>query len=47
MLVGNSTISSNGTGLNSVSGGHILSYQNNQLKGNISDGAATGVLPVN
>lgn len=47
VLIGNSTVSSNGTGLNSVSSGHIFSYQNNQLKGNISDGAATGVLPIN
>jgi hypothetical protein len=47
VLIGNSTVSSNGTGLHSVSGGHIFSYQNNQLKGNVSDGAATGVLPVN
>ena len=27
-------------------GGHVLSYRNNQLSGNVSDGAPTGVLAV-
>jgi len=46
VFLGNSTVMGNGTGLNAVSGGHILSYQNNQLTGNVSDGAPTGVLTV-
>jgi hypothetical protein len=37
---------SNVTGLSVASGGNIFSYQDNQLTGNVSDGAATAVLTV-
>ena len=43
VFLANSTVMSNVTGLN-ASGGNILSYQNNQLTGNVTDGAPTGVL---
>ena len=46
MLLSNATVLSNATGLHSVSGGNILSYQNNTVTGNVSDGAATGVVTV-
>jgi hypothetical protein len=46
VLLGRSTVLSNGTGLSAESGGHILSYQNNHLTGNITDGTTTGVLNV-
>jgi hypothetical protein len=36
---------SNVTGLN-ASGGAIVSYQNNQLTGNVTDGAPTAMLSV-
>jgi hypothetical protein len=41
-----STVMSNVTGLNPVSGGAIFSYQNNRLTGNVTDGAPTGLLTV-
>jgi hypothetical protein len=41
-----STVMSNVTGLNAVSGGAIFSYQNNRLTGNVSDGVPTAVLTV-
>jgi hypothetical protein len=41
VLIGRSTVMSNVAGLN---GSSILSYQNNHLTGNVSDGAPTGVL---
>lgn len=41
-----STVMSNTTGLNSVSGGAIFSYQDNALTGNVTDGAPTAVLAV-
>jgi hypothetical protein len=41
-----STVMSNVTGLNPVSGGAIYSYQNNRLTGNVTDGAPTGLLIV-
>jgi hypothetical protein len=44
VIVGNSTVLSNGTGLLTADGGSIFTYQNNQLSGNLSDGAATGAL---
>jgi len=44
VIVGSSTVIGNGTGLSAVGGGSIFSYQNNQLAGNVSDGAATSVL---
>jgi hypothetical protein len=44
VFLGNSTVMGNATGLSAVSGGQILSYQNNQLTGNVSDGAPTAVL---
>lgn len=46
VLLGNSTVASNGTGLHATNGGHIFSYQNNQVKGNVTDNAPTGVLPI-
>jgi hypothetical protein len=44
VFIGSSTVMSNATGLHSVSGGSIYSYGNNQLTGNVTDGAATGML---
>ena len=44
VLLANSTVMSNGTGLSAVGGGGIFSYQNNHLTGNVSDGAPTAVL---
>jgi hypothetical protein len=41
-----STVMSNVTGLNAVSGGAIFSYQNNGLTANVTDGAPTAVLTV-
>src|SRR5262249_4074773 len=40
-VLGRSTVISNGTGLQANGGGHILSYQNNQLTGNVADAAPT------
>ena len=45
VVLGNSTVMSNILGLHPA-GGTILSYQNNQLTGNATDGAPTGVLSV-
>src|SRR5262245_24908093 len=44
--LGNSTVIGNAGGLITVSGGQILSYQNNQASGNGVDGAPTSVLTV-
>jgi hypothetical protein len=44
VTLGNSTVISNVIGLNSVGGGNIFSYQNNQVGGNFTDGAPTLVL---
>jgi hypothetical protein len=44
VTLGRSTVSSNSTGLGSAFGGAILSYQDNHLSGNVTDGAPTGVL---
>jgi hypothetical protein len=46
VFLANSTVISNGTGLSAAAGGHIFSYQNNHLSGNVSDGAPTAVLTV-
>jgi hypothetical protein len=46
ILVGKSTVMSNNTGLDASGGGFLLSYQDNQLTGNVTDGAPTGVLSV-
>jgi hypothetical protein len=46
VFLSESTVMSNVTGLNAVSGGAIFSYQNNRLTGNVSDGAPTAVLTV-
>jgi hypothetical protein len=43
IFLANSTVMSNTTGLN-PSGGTIVSYQNNQLTGNVTDGAPNAVL---
>jgi hypothetical protein len=45
VFLANSTVMSNVTGLKS-SGGTIVSYQNNQLTGNVTDGAPTAMLSV-
>jgi hypothetical protein len=45
VFLANSTVMSNVTGLN-ASGGTIVSYQNNQLTGNVTDGAPNAVLSV-
>jgi hypothetical protein len=44
VLLGKSTVISNGIGLSAESGGHILSYQNNHLTGNVTDGTTTSTL---
>jgi parallel beta helix pectate lyase-like protein len=44
VLLEESTVMSNVSGLSAVSSGNILSYQDNQLSGNVTDGAPTGVL---
>jgi hypothetical protein len=44
VIVGRSHVVSNSTGFNASAGGAIFSYQNNHASGNVSDGAATGVL---
>jgi hypothetical protein len=46
VFLSESTVMSNVTGLNPVSGGAIFSYQNNRLTGNVTDGAPTAVLTV-
>lgn len=46
VLLGNSTVMSNGIGLSTADSGTIFSYQNNQLSGNASDGASPTVLVV-
>jgi hypothetical protein len=46
VLVGRSTVMSNSQGLAVGGGGHILSYQNNHLTGNVSDGTPTSMLSV-
>jgi hypothetical protein len=46
VLLGNSTVMSNGIGLSTADSGTIFSYQNNQLSGNASDGASPSVLAV-
>jgi hypothetical protein len=43
-ILGRSAVVSNQTGLSPVSGGSILSYQNNHLTGNVTDGAPTALL---
>jgi hypothetical protein len=45
VFLANSTVMSNVTGLN-ASGGTIVSYQNNQLTGNVTDGAPTATISV-
>jgi hypothetical protein len=48
VVLGHATVLANGTGLHSVGGGSILSYQTNFASGNLggNDGAPTGTLPV-
>lgn len=41
--IGSSAVTANGTGLVAATGGQILSYGNNQINGNTTDGTATGV----
>jgi hypothetical protein len=47
VLLSDSTVLSNTTGLSAVGGGTILTYQDNHRTGNIGDGAASGPLSVN
>ncbi len=44
MLVGRSVISANNTGLSTSSGGVLLSYRDNRLNANTSDGAFSGAV---
>jgi hypothetical protein len=44
VLLSNTLITGNGTGLSSVGGGNLLSYKNNSANGNIADGAFTGTI---
>jgi hypothetical protein len=44
VLLGKSTVISNGVGLVPMAGGSIFTYQNNHRTGNISEGLATGTL---
>jgi hypothetical protein len=44
VILGNSTVMGNGIGLNTIDSGNILSYGNNQLAGNIFNGAPKAVL---
>jgi hypothetical protein len=46
VLLADSTVMSNVTGLAAVSGGNIFTYQDNQLTGNVTDGAPTATLTV-
>jgi hypothetical protein len=46
VILARSTVLSNNTGLSTVNGGNIFSYQDNQLSGNATDGAPTAVLTV-
>jgi hypothetical protein len=42
VVVKKSTVMQNQTGLQTVNGGSILSYQNNAFTGNVTDGTPTG-----
>ena len=42
--VGQSTITGNGTGWQATNGGQVLSYGNNNVGGNNTDGVATSTL---
>ena len=44
MRVRNSTVTANGVGLDAVTGASLLTYGNNSVNGNTSDGAWTGVV---
>jgi hypothetical protein len=44
--VSNSTVTANGTGLNASGGGSILSYGQNRLDGNTSNGSPSGSAPL-
>jgi hypothetical protein len=46
ILIGDSTVTRNGTGLKPFSGGVINSYGTNKVDGNTSDGAATNIIPM-
>jgi hypothetical protein len=43
VIVGRSTLVSNNTGINPLTG-NVFSYQNNRIAGNVTDGAPTGTL---
>jgi|RhiMethySRZTD1v2_1073278.scaffolds.fasta_scaffold5017031_1 hypothetical protein len=44
--IGYSTVSDNGTGLSASGNGQIISYQDNELDGNQTNGAPTGTTTV-
>ena len=44
VLVGQSTITANGTGWTSMNGGQVLSYSNNNVSGNTVDGTLTSTV---
>jgi hypothetical protein len=46
VVLAKSTVIGNGIGLQPQNGGNIVSYQDNQLTGNVTDAAPTGVLTV-
>jgi hypothetical protein len=43
--ISRNTVTSNGTGLSTATGGQIVSYRNNNVSGNTVDGAPTSSLP--
>lgn len=45
--IGSSVVTGNGTGLAAASSGQILSYENNQINGNMADGSATAAAALN
>ena len=44
MIVVDTVITMNGAGLSATTGGQIISHNNNCLRGNTTEGAATGTL---
>ena len=44
MIVVDTVITMNGPGLSATTGGQIISHNNNCLRGNTTEGAATGTL---
>ena len=44
-LIGNSTVTGNGTGVAAAPGSTLLSFKNNQVAGNVSDGTPMTAFP--